>query len=270
MSAFVRAPMIAAVLASMGAGLLAGQESGLRFEVASIKPSTFPSDEYAAGFRAAVATNPCGSGRLSVSGTLITVLTGGICGIVRIAYDVKSFQVVGMPATLGHPGQGSRATDGGELYDIEARAPGPDPPNADQVREMLRSLLRDRFALTLHRESRDLSFYALVPTNDGPKLTPAVATCKPTPNPMPERMSVCGQTMGQVAGYLTSFVDRPVLDMTGVTGKFDYEIPIDPSGGDLKEQVVAGIQERLKLKLQSRKGPVEVLVIDHVKGPLGN
>jgi uncharacterized protein (TIGR03435 family) len=150
------------------------------------------------------------------------------------------------------------------FYDIEARAPGPDPPSQDQAREMLRALLRDRFALSLHRENRNASYYALVPAKGGPKLTPAAEGCKPRGSP--EVMMVCGRTMAQIAGYLNLYADRPVLDMTGISGKFDYEIPVATDFATVR----ANVQERLKLSLESRQGPVEFLVVDHVERPSEN
>ncbi len=276
------AVLITAFIALSGAANLAGQESGLEFEVASIKPTVFPNEAYAAGFRAGAATNPCGGGTLSVSGTLVKVATVGICAIIRIAYGVKDYEVLGMPATLGIAGgnKGAAVSIDAEIateakqppgfYEIEARAPGPDTPTMEQAREMLRALLRERFHLSVHRENRELSYYALVTAKDGPKLTPAAATCKPQPHPPLERITVCGTTMASVARNLNSYTDRPVLDMTGVTTKFDYDIPIDTTGGSFGDAVTAAIQAQLKIRLESRKGPMEVVVIDHVERPSEN
>lgn len=255
------------------------QTPELQFEVASIRPTAFPSDAYAAGVRAARASNPCEGGKLSVSGTRVSLTVAGICDIIRIAYDVRSYQVTGVPATLGLSGQDKTApfpvsvaiaTEAKQpvfFYDIEARAPGPNLPSEEQVREMLRSLLRDRFHLALHRDNKEISFYALVPAKNGPRLNPSADGCKPAPITS-EMMRVCGQTMEQVAQSLNSYTDRKVLDMTGISTRFDYEIPIDRS--NFGESLLNGIQERLKLKLEPRKGPVEVLVVDHVERPSEN
>src|ERR1035438_5706398 len=178
----------AAVLAGFAAGLLPGQQA-LRFEVASVRPATFPSDAYAAGFRVGRASDPCGGGKLEFSGTRVTIAMVGICDLIHLAYDVKGYQVTGVPATLGLSSQekaepislqqsiASAAKQPVLFYDIQARAPGSDPPSEEQVREMLRALLAERFHLTLHRETRDYSYYALVPAKGGPKLTEHVETC---------------------------------------------------------------------------------------------
>jgi uncharacterized protein (TIGR03435 family) len=83
-------------------------------------------------------------------------------------------------------------------------------------------------------------------------------------------MTGCGQTMEQLANILNGHTDRKVLDMTGLTGKFDYEIPLVFSDGDRKAAVLASVLEHLKLKLESRKGPIECLVVDHVERPAEN
>jgi uncharacterized protein (TIGR03435 family) len=259
---------------------LPGQQSGLQFEVASVRPTVFPSDAFAAGFRVGASSNPCGGGKVSVSGTLIRLDSVAICDIIRIAYDVKYYQVIGVPATLGYSGQDrippvsfqAAIADAAKqpvfFYDIEARSPGSDPPKEDQVREMLRALLADRFHLTLHRENREFSYYALVPAKNGPKLTPAVEGCKG--HSTPDLATSCGQTMERLVKQLNGLADRTVLDMTGYTGKFDYEIPIDRNDGDIRSAILASLLEHLKLKLEPRKGPVECLVIDHVERPSEN
>lgn len=263
----------------LGAALLPAQQS-LQFEVASVRPSVFPSDGFAAGFFSGKAGNPCDGGiKPSVSGTRVSLKMAGICDIIRVAYDVKGYQVLGVPSTLGFSGQDKTApvsmqqgiADAAKhpnfFYDIEARAPGSDPPNEEQMREMLRALLAERFHLKLHRENRELAYYALVPAKNGPKLE-HVESCKPHRGS--DRLTVCGQTMDMLARNLNARADRLVMDMTGFTGKFDYEIPFDPSDPDFQSTTQASTLEQLKLKLEPRKGPVECLVVDHVEKPSEN
>jgi uncharacterized protein (TIGR03435 family) len=83
-------------------------------------------------------------------------------------------------------------------------------------------------------------------------------------------LSICGQTTEQIANYLNTYADRRVIDMTGIAGKFDYEVPLDQSWGNFGESLLAGIQTQLKLKLEPRKGPVEVVFIDHIERPSEN
>jgi hypothetical protein len=271
----------AGVVAAFTATLLYGQQPEPQFEVASIHPTAFASDAFAAGFRAGAAKTPCGGGKLSIAGTLVSVTTASICSIVRIAYDVRDYQVIGMPAALdisdaGRAGPSplqsaiaSEAKHPPDFFDIVARSPGSKIPTEDEARAMLRALLRDRFRLALHRENRELPFYALVAAKGGPKLKPAVKNCKPTRLPA-EVLSICGQTTEQIANYLNTYADRRVIDMTGIAGKFDYEIPIDLNSGNFGDSLLAGIQTQLKLKLEPRKGPVEVVFIDHIERPSEN
>jgi uncharacterized protein (TIGR03435 family) len=272
--------MLARHLAAAILCLASPLSAQLQFEVASVRPAAFPSDAYAAGFRAGASTSPCNGSMPEVSGTRVSITMAGICDLVRIAYDVKGYQVIGVPAALGFSGQDKIAPptmmqsmedarkQPNIFYDIAARAPGTNPPTADQVNEMLRALLAERFHLKTHRDRQELSFYALVPAKNGPKLTPAVDGCKAQMNP--EVMSACGQTMEQLARRLNANADKTVIDLTGISGKFDYQIPIERTQLRDFGAVAAAIEQGLKLKLESRKGPVEVLIVDHVERPSEN
>jgi uncharacterized protein (TIGR03435 family) len=276
----MRLSLVAVFLA---AGTLLGQSAGLRFEAASVRPTVFPNDAFAAGFRVGASSNPCTRGKLTVSGTRVSLTGAAICDIIRLAFDLKSYQVIGIPASLGYSGQDRNesahtsvqaaiagiASQPNIFYDVEARAPGTDSPDEEQVREMLRGLLAERFQLTVHRENRELAYLALVAAKTGgPKVQPASPDCKP--GRRPDTMAPCGQTMQMLAKYLDGYADRLVIDMTGYAGKFDYEIPIDRSDRDFGAAIMAAVQEKLGLKLEARKGPVEVLVVDHVEKPSDN
>ncbi|MDQ6759493.1 MAG: TIGR03435 family protein [Acidobacteriota bacterium] len=253
----------------------------LRFEVASIKSVEFPSDFYAAGFAAGAASRPCVLGKVAVSGTLTGLTRVGICDIIRIAYNVKSFQVFGVPSALGYsshekmepvptrfsgfPGKESSVP----FYDIQARSPGTQPPSDEQVREMLRALLAERFSLKIHREQRPLALYALVPSADGPKLKPAATGCSPKRSS--DLIQLCGYTMEQLAHFLNDRADRNVIDMTHISGRFDIEIPIDQEGyGYNFSALVASIRKNLGLRVEARRDQIEVLVVDHVEKPSAN
>ncbi len=182
--------------------------------------------------------------------------------LIRFAYGVDSDQVFGAP----RPVTGGKPVD--YFYEIEARAPGTDAPTHDQVTEMLRTLLADRFRLSVHRESRELSYDVLVIGRNGPKLSPAVEGCKP--HGVMGLASSCNVTMEQFAKVLASYARLRVIDMTGLTGKFDIGIPFDTAGGDMGAAVLAGAQEHLGLRLETKKGPVETVIVDHVEAPTEN
>jgi hypothetical protein len=255
--------------------------AGLKFEVSSIRPAVFPSDIYASGFAAGAAGDPCVLGSVAVSGTLVSVTRVGICDIIRIAYNVKSFQVFGVPSGLGYsspdkpeaaparfsPGVPAKETPA-VFYDIQARSPGTQPPSVEQVREMLRALLAERFSLKLHREQRPHAFYALAPSAGGPKLKPAAEGCRSRSSA--NSIQLCGYTMEKLAHFINFRSDRTVVDMTDITGEFDIELPIDRSEAQDFDAVVASVRHNLGLRIDARKGQIEVLVVDHVEKPTAN
>lgn len=189
-----------------------------------------------------------------------------------------------------------------QRFDIVAKAAG--KISGDQYWEMLQALLVDRFKLTFHRETKDAQVYALVVakqgakngTYTGPKLSRSIdAECPVNPtgvnfcgvSPRPGMMIGQRVSMARIARELSPFAGRTVQDETGLTGSYDFQLTWtpDPGGsrGDLDKLKAAGIpldpsgpsffsaiQEQLGLKLQSKKGRVEILVIDHADQPSEN
>jgi uncharacterized protein (TIGR03435 family) len=138
----------------------------------------------------------------------------------------------------------------------------------DDVPPMLLGLLTDRFKLAAHRETRQISGYALLVGKNGPKLKPAVS-------PQPGFLTLSGHAEGtsvsmpDLADRLsrsTFQLDRPVVDFTGLTGRYDLTldwVPTDP--------IFSALEEQLGLKLEARKMPLEVLIVDHAdKVPSAN
>ncbi|HXA65820.1 MAG TPA: TIGR03435 family protein [Bryobacteraceae bacterium] len=275
-------------LALLSAVGLCGQSSTppLTFEVASIKPSA--TDDR----RVMIQIQP--GGGLRTSGSTLKML-------LTMAYDVREFQISGGPGWIN--------TD---RYDILAKAersagtenlPG-DPRTmtdeqrktvGDQMRERLRALLADRFQLTLHRETKEESVYALVVAKNGPKLQESQTKEGTGPHGMLRmgRGEVAGQGV-QLQGLtmvLSDQLGRTVIDRTGLKGNFDFKLtwtpdpgqsagppgggpppgadappPPDPNG----PSIFTALQEQLGLRLESQKGPVEMLVIDRVEKPSEN
>jgi uncharacterized protein (TIGR03435 family) len=194
-----------------------------------------------------------------------------------------------------------------EHFDIEAETEG--NPTVEQSRLMLQSLLADRFKLVVHHETRQLPVYTLAlskPGRTGPQLKPHLddANCLDTPGSSPpgpgERIpSICGGfsisgqsgglreagskiSMDMLAATLSDLMDRPVVNLTGLTGLFDvtYEAAFEFRGGQIvpatasdpsgPPSIFTALQEQLGLKLESQTGAVDVLVIDHVERPSEN
>lgn len=181
-----------------------------------------------------------------------------------------------------------------EHYDIVAATPGDHPPTYDQQMAMLQELLADRFDLKFHREEKQLPIYALKVANGGPKLKTSTASADSFPQgPPPLIFAVALPTVHLPAQYATmaelasvfqrAVLDRPVVDETGLTGRYDFDLEFTP--GDVewngafagrtptdadKPGLWTAIQEQLGLKLVATIGPVETIVIDHIDEPTPN
>jgi uncharacterized protein (TIGR03435 family) len=222
--------------------------------------------------------------------------------LIRFAYDLPDFQVMGGPNWLSS-----------DRFDIVAKAEG--DASVAQERVMLRRLLADRFKLIAHTETQQLPIYALVIARSdgriGPRLRRAEGDCGrvdqpssdaafgPSPSNGPPRcgyfgfapgtdlpsgrggMAFRGLTMAALAKTLVPMVRRSVSDQTRLTGYFDAEFDFmielpppppppgvpNPSGREPLVSVFTVFPEQLGLKLDSRRGPVEVLVIDRAEQP---
>jgi uncharacterized protein (TIGR03435 family) len=166
---------------------------------------------------------------------------------------------------------------------------------APQLNQMLQALLEDRFKLKVHWETRTMPIYALTVGKKGPKLTPTAEPAEQRPNGMNgskrlpngnnlSTLNAVDSSMQDFADRLGEFMDRPVVDRTGLKGNFGFKVeweseadsPSNSGPGMIGRIMHAGpamftaIDEQLGLKLESTKGPVEVLVIDQVEQPSVN
>lgn len=214
------------------------------FEVASIKPSA------EATTRMAIHVSP--GGRFTTTNT-------GLTDLLAFAYNVRTYQITGL----------TRALDD-ERFDIEAK---PDTENsANPVRAMVQKLLADRFALTLHRETRPMPVYALVLAKGGPKFKPSDKDDMSISPGGKGRMLFQKVPMALFATQLSQTLGRTVLEKTGLTGAFDFALEFDPQQGpdSTGPSIFTALTEQLGLKLESTKAPVEVLVVDHAASPSRN
>jgi uncharacterized protein (TIGR03435 family) len=192
-----------------------------------------------------------------------------------------------------------------ERYDVNAKVSGAWTP--DQMREMVRAMLTDRFKLAAHHETRDMPMYALVVVSEKAShlrrsqvdqaaceaRRAAIQRREPVPPPVPGAIPICGTgrtnpgsitavgfPIESLSSSLGRFVDRVVTNDTRLTGLWDFELtwtpeqpPQVPPGAppinvDLNgPSIFTALQEQLGLKLDARKGRVDVLVIDHVERP---
>jgi uncharacterized protein (TIGR03435 family) len=177
-----------------------------------------------------------------------------------------------------------------ERFDLEATVA--DSGSSDPVALLrLQALLEDRFSLRVHRESRELPVYDLVlawPDGlPGPQLRRSSLSCPPVGSPAPPasaEQQACGARtaagrlnagaveLSYVALILSGqdVIERKVFDRTGVAGAFDVDLRWSIEPGDGEASIFTALQEQLGLRLQSARGPVDVLVVDHAERPTEN
>jgi uncharacterized protein (TIGR03435 family) len=231
-------------IARVPIGAQNGTTTEPQFEVASVKPS-------APGSRGPTIYNPTRE-RFVIDSITTKAL-------IAYAFDVREFQVSGGPNWVGSV-----------EYNIVAKPQG--EASNERILAMTRSLLAERFNLTLHHESRGMPVLALVVAKGGPNLQPSVGTGGPEIRGGRGRLVARKVTMGMLAAQLAGRVlDRAVLDRTGIAGEFDVNLEWAPNESpDLGPSIFTALQEQLGLKLESQKGVVEVLVVDHVERPSAN
>jgi uncharacterized protein (TIGR03435 family) len=179
-----------------------------------------------------------------------------------------------------------RLPDGWNWYDIEATVEG--SPSDDQIRLMFQSLLEDRFKLKVHRETRELPSYELVVAKNGPKLRRAREDSRIAIDGKPlgagrggiflgtdgRHLAAMGGSIDMIVTELAGELHAPVVDRTGITGSFDFDVRYvpenSPPDAEPGPSIATAIQEELGLRLEKSKGPVEVVVIDHVEKPSEN
>lgn len=233
------------------------------FEAASVKPT----DPSRGG-----STFNFAPGQLQISG-------GTLRRILEMAYDLRTFQILGGPAWLDADRFDISATNDAALKNLNQQERAP------QMRLRLQTLLTDRFQLKVHRETREMTEYALVAAKSGSKLKQSVGEGNGI-------STNCGvmtgtrTTMSNLAVVLSRQLGRPVLDRTDLSERYDFEIRFTPETGcgsrppdaDASKSdslpdspsIFAAIQEQVGLKLESFKGPVEVIIIDHAAKPDAN
>jgi uncharacterized protein (TIGR03435 family) len=258
------------------------------FEVASIKPN------HSAELRISIGFQP---GRFVANGISVKQL-------IALAYDVRDLQVSGGPSWVDSERYNIEAKEPDSFVQELPKLP-PDQ-RGEQRRLLVQSLLADRFKLKLRRESKELPVYALVVAKNGPKLQeakPGDTYPKGMKGPDgighaglmrmgPGELTGQGLPVESFARLLSQALGRSVVDQTGLKGIYDFTLKWTPEPGEgmmlrapgggnpgpesapppesSGPSIFTAIQEQLGLKLESRKGPVDNLVIDHVEKPSEN
>jgi len=287
---------VSAIVLPIGSGLLNAAPGGAQsqvqvtdtaahvYEVASIKPNKSGDNMVRMMIR------PDG---LSATGATLDML-------IQNAYGVRYFQISGSPSWFKSERYDIEAKMDGSV--VEELRKLSDDQRETETRRMLQALLADRFQLKLHSDTKQLAVYALVPAKNGPKLQAAKAgDTYPNGFKGPDGGGGAGMIFmegsgGPVTGQgvpiadlvrlLSQQLGRTVLDKTGLTGKYDFTLkwtpdenqgPPGPPGADNAPppdssgpSIFTAVQEQLGLKLESQKGAVKILVVDHGEKPSEN
>lgn len=240
------------------------------FEVATIKPNNSGANQMQG---------------LVIRGRQFITRASSVEDLISFAYEVQAKQIVGAPEWINT-----------ERYDIEAVPDAAGTPNPAQIRTMIQKMLADRFQLKFHHDQKELPAYVMTVGKGGEKLKPTEMN-----GPLPGLglrpasgglgFHVVNATIGDFTGFLQTLVlDRPVVDKTGLTARYDFDVtfaPDDsqfnghpprfpaPSGGTTPEptpqpNLFDALQQQAGLKLSAEKTSVDVLTIDHVDHPSPN
>ncbi len=239
------------------------------FDVVSVKP------------------NKSGSGGMSMTGVSDSYKGTNITldNLIMNSYDLSSADLIfGLPSW-------TRSAH----FDVDAKIVNPDKKQIDnltedQRRAMILAILKDRFHFQAHLETKTLPVYDLVLAKGGPKFTGKEPNAD-TAAAMAKRgltgakgsiitydgeITASGVPISSIVFSLTGAVGRTVIDKTGLTGTYDFEIKWTPEHGgqtdsqDSGPSIFTAVEEQLGLKLQSAKGPVQTLVVDHIETPTEN
>jgi uncharacterized protein (TIGR03435 family) len=242
------------------------------FEVATIKPNN---------------TGATSMQGLIIRGRKFMTRASSLGDLISFAYEVQAKQIINAPDWLDK-----------DRYDIEAVPEQEGVPNPEQIRIMIRKLLADRFALKFHHDKREMSAYVLTVAKDGQKLKPTqlkgnLPGIGIGPGTGGITLNMINATIGDFTGFLQILVlDRPVVDKTGIEGRYDYRCTFTPDdsqfGGHPPPMPQAkdngstdtaapaapslydAIQQELGLKLSAEKTAVDVIAVDHVDKPTAN
>ena len=208
---------------------------------------------------------------LGTRGTEYYAFNYTLTDMIVWAYNLNRHQIVGAAGWVDS-----------EKYDLLAKPGGEGRPSQQQWKIMFQKMMADRFKLKFHREKKELTVYAIVAGKGAPKIIKSqedpngpISLVFHGPGDLPAR----NVTMAQFAGILQSSVlDRPVVDQSGISGRYDFHLVWTPDESQLRPtegvppddpeappNLFAAMQEQLGLRLISTKADVDLLVIDHAE-----
>lgn len=225
------------------------------FEVASIRPHM--GDPNHSGF--------------AFEGDRFIIQNESVFKLLALAFRLHRNQIVGAPKWVRE-----------DTFDVYGKPDVEGEPNLLQQEEMIQKLLADRFKLRFHREQREMPVYAIRIDKGGPKLAPAadpeaLALEQGNGHGYETTQTYTNNSMKDFARWLQFFLDRPAIDQTDLTGRYDFRLnytygtsetaSTDP---DAPPGLFTAIREQLGVRLEPTKALVDVFVIDHIEGPSAN
>jgi len=229
-----------------------------RFEVASVKPNT--SGDRPAQIPVAFAPG----GRLTaINATLVDLLVQ--------AYQTRRIQLRGGPDWIDR-----------DRFDVIAKADTSEGEvNGEQTAAMLQVLLEERFHLTFHHETRDMPAYVLLPGKQISGLEKAKEGEKTGVQNVERKLIFTNMPMGGTVNTLSNILHVPVVDRSGLTGRFDFTLDLsfytqiaDPNtplnAEAIAEMVISAVREQLGFKLEMQKAPLDIMVVDGAERPSAN
>jgi uncharacterized protein (TIGR03435 family) len=180
---------------------------------------------------------------------------GSLQALIRFAYRIEDYRMSGGPKWID-----------ADKFDVIYKPSGP------QASLMLRGLLAERFKLAVHTETRQLPVYSMAIAKSGPKMEKATDANRA--GSWGSAMVLGTMEMPELASHLASILGRQVTDQTGLAGAYTFSLKWTPDDKPVTDNsppsLVTAIQEQLGLRLDSTKGPVEILVVDHAEKPTEN
>ncbi len=297
--ATVATPVVVGMMNASSLRAQSGSSPVLRFEVASIKPYDPAASGRAAELHSIFGDNPCAGGVPSIGPGRFTVANITLYRLVVMAYGARNCRLSTASGLISGGGEWVKS----DAFDIQAVIPQGSPsftfaqPThvvAPELKMMIQQLLADRFKLAIHRETTQMQFFNLVVVKPG-KIKSSDEQTQPADIPLsdiPLKRDGSGLPRGfmltnsrgltanaisisNLTGWLQTARGRIVIDKTGIKGLFDIhpQLDVDLSVDSIRlesVEIASRVLEQLGLKLESTKGAVEVIVIDHVEKPIPN
>ncbi len=202
--------------------------------------------------------------------------------LIGAAYNLPPSAISGGPSWIDS-----------DLYDILAETPGNVRPNIEEQMKMVRSLIAERFRLKFHREDREMPVYAFSIAKGGSKLRGSAPVTAPEGPPLlafviaPDAVRLPGHSASlaeMCAIFQRTALDRPVIDRTGLTGRYDFDLEFTPDesqfGGQIKTEspdeakrppdLLNALQQQLGLRLDATRGTISTMVIESIERPSEN